>query len=84
MKANETQITNQLLIVTTRSVALKLTSDEIQIALNLMKEKMKVFDPLNPNLWTVYVGIYKLWGILDHGAGPEKEDVLTILFPEDY
>ena len=84
MKTKETETNNTLLIVTTRSVSLTLTSDEIQIALNLMKEKMKVFDPLNPNMWTVYIGLHKLWGILDYEAGPEKEDVLTLLFPEDY
>ncbi|MBK8945348.1 MAG: hypothetical protein IPM32_08775 [Ignavibacteriae bacterium] len=53
-------------------------------ALQKLEVKMQKQDPLNPDLWTVYVNNYKLWGILDHRAGPTGEDLLTVLFPEDY
>lgn len=73
-----------LCIVATRAVAAKLTPEEMQEALQKLEVKMQKQDPLNPDLWTVYVNNYKLWGILDHRAGPNKEDLLTVLFPEDY
>ena len=73
-----------LYIVATRSVAAALTTAEMQEALQKLEEKMQKQDPLNPDLWTVYVNNHKLWGILDHRAGPNREDLLTVLFPEDY
>jgi len=68
----------------TASVAEGLSEKEIHEAFTRLHEKMKTPDPENPNLWTVRIGDFKLWGILDPGAGPSKEDVLTLLFPEDY
>jgi hypothetical protein len=84
MKKTEEQNKRSLYIVTTRTVAATLQPEEIQEALIQLKEKMKVQDPLNPDLWTVFIGGHKLWGILDRRAGPNGEDLLTILFPEDY
>ncbi len=68
----------------TANVSTTLSPEQIQEAFNQLQEKMKVPDPENPNLWVVAIGKYKLWGILDHGAGPSQEDLLTLLFPEDY
>lgn len=70
--------------VATRNVVSTLTEVEIAQAFKQLLEKMKVFDPDNPNLWVVEINNHKLWGILDEGAGPNNEDVLTLLFPEDY
>jgi hypothetical protein len=84
MKKTEEQNNGSLYIVASRAVAATLQPEEIQEALIQLKEKMKVQDPLNPNLWTVFIGEHRLWGILDHRAGPNGEDLLTILFPEDY
>jgi len=77
--------TNQSRItVVTRNVANTLTPEQIDAAMTQLHEKMKVQDPANPDLWVVQLDGHKLWGILDHGAGPKGEDVLTLLFPEDY
>lgn len=84
MNILEKQNNGSLYIVASRSVALKLTPEEMQEALQKLEVKMQKQDPLNPDLWTVYVNNYKLWGILDHRAGPNGEDLLTVLFPEDY
>lgn len=73
-----------MIVVATRAVAMTLTGDEMSQAFSLLFEKMKMQDPLNPNLWTVFVGQHKLWGILDERAGLKGEDVLTLLFPDDY
>ena len=75
---------NNLIVVVTASVYQELSRKEIDEAFEQLKEKMKKQDPQNPDLWTVQVSEHKLWGILDHKAGPNKEDVLTILFPSDY
>ena len=78
------QNNGSLYIVASRAVAAKLSPEEMQEALQKLEEKMQKQDPLNPDLWTVYVNNHKLWGILDHRAGPNCEDLLTVLFPEDY
>ena len=73
-----------LITVATRTVADTLSPEEIARAFLELRQKMRVQDPLNPNLWIVTISGKKLWGILDERAGPEGEDVLTLLFPEDY
>ena len=70
--------------VTTANVTATLDPEEIQVAFKKLHESMKTPDPENPNIWVVMIGKHKLWGILDHRAGPFQEDVLTLLFPEDY
>ena len=84
MNILEQQNKGSLYIVASRAVALALTPEEMQEALQKLEVKMQEQDPLNPDLWTVYVNNHKLWGILDHRAGPKGEDLLTVLFPEDY
>jgi len=87
MQLNENALSNQkkkIITVATRHVVLTLTEQEIAQAFKQLFEKMKVHDPENPNLWVVKINEHKLWGILDKGAGPNREDVLTLLFPEDY
>ncbi len=84
MNILEQQNKGSLYIVASRAVALTLTPEEMQEALQKLEVKMQEQDPLNPDLWTVYVNNHKLWGILDHRAGPKGEDLLTVLFPEDY
>ena len=66
------------------SVAERLSKKETHEAFTKLHEAIKTPDPDNPNLWVVTVAGYTLWGIFDPGAGPSKEDVLTLLFPEDY
>ena len=84
MNILEQQNNGSLYIVASRAVDATLTPEEMQEALRKLEEKMQKQDPLNPDLWTVYVNNHKLWGILDHKAGPNGEDLLTVLFPEDY
>jgi len=76
--------TNPIHRVMTAAVAEKLSEAEILEAFEKLYEKMKTPDRDNPNLWVVHIGNFKLWGILDHRAGPSQEDLLTLLFPEDY
>ena len=76
--------TRNRITVMTRNVADTLSPEQISEAMQLLREKMKIQDPDNPGLWTVTINEHTLWGILDHVAGPEGEDVLTLLFPEDY
>jgi hypothetical protein len=70
--------------VVTRGVRDALSADEIRAAVTELREKMKTPDPENPNLWTVQVGPHTLWGILDEHAGPNGENVFTVLFPSEY
>ena len=74
----------KLLVVATAHVAEELSLEQINLAWQQLREKMKTPDPDNPNLWVVWIDGHKLWGILDEKAGPNGEDVFTILFPEDY
>ena len=76
--------TKPMLTVVSRGVMDTLSPDELHTAASQLKQKMKVPDPDNPNLWTTEVGPYKLWGILDERAGPKGEDVFTVLFPKEY
>ena len=73
-----------LLMVATRTVVETLAPDEVQNAFQTLRERMKTQDPLNRDLWTVEVAGQRLWGILDRRGGPVGEDVLTLLFPEEY
>ena len=75
---------NGLVTVVTRSIAARLTPEEIHRVLLDLREKMQTPDPDNPNLWSTQVGEQKIWGILDCGVGPGGADVLTIMFPSDY
>ena len=84
MNILEQQNNGSLYIVASREVAAKLTPEQMQEALQKLEVKMQTQDPLNPDLWTVLVNNYKLWGILDHRTGPNGKDLLTVLFPEDY
>jgi len=70
--------------VVSRGVFNTLTPEQIHQAFTQFFEKMKVPDPDNPNLWTVHVGGYRIWGILDEGAGTEGQDLVTLIFPEEY
>ena len=70
--------------VVTRGVRDALSADEIHAAVAELREKMKTVDPENPNLWTLQVGPHTLWGILDEDAGPNGEDVFTVLLPSEY
>jgi len=83
-KTQQQTESNNLIVVVTASVYQELSRKEIDETFEQLKGKMKKQDPQNPDLWTVYVSGQELWGILDHKAGPNKEDVLTILFPSDY
>jgi hypothetical protein len=74
----------KLYTVMTANVAETLSLPEVMEAFKELWEKMKTPDPDNPNLWTVEVAGRKLWGILDERAGPNGEDLFTLLFPEDY
>lgn len=73
-----------LLVVATAHVVNELDESRLSRAYEELREKMKTPDPDNPNLWSVIIDGRKLWGILDERAGPNGEDVFTILFPEDY
>ena len=81
---NNNHCSENIFRVTTANVTATLDPEEIQAAFKELHESMKIPDPENPNLWVVTIGKHKLWGILDHRAGPSQEDVLTLLFPEDY
>ena len=76
--------TEKTQIVVTRGVMDTLNPDELHTAVRQLKQKMKVPDPENPNLWIVQVGPHTLWGILDEHAGANGEDVFTVIFPDEY
>ena len=82
LTANETK--RRLYVVATANVTTKLSEQQLDRAYRELREKMKTPDPENPNLWTTTIDGRKVWGILDEGAGPQEEDLFTILFPEDY
>ena len=82
LTANTTK--KQLYVVATANVASTLSEQQLRRAYLALREKMKTPDPDNPNLWIVIIDGREIWGILDEGAGPDGEDLFTILFPEDY
>ncbi len=82
LTANTTK--KRLYVVATANVASTLSEQQLSRAYRELRETMKTPDPDNPNLWTVNIDGRKIWGILDEGAGPDGEDLFTILFPEDY
>ena len=73
-----------VLIIITRSVLNTLSSEELEQTIRVLREKSKIEDPDNPNLWIHKTPKYEVWAILNEHAGPNGEDVLTILFPSDY
>ncbi|MFC1550927.1 hypothetical protein ACFL6P_00040 [Candidatus Latescibacterota bacterium] len=82
LTANTTK--KRLYVVATANVTTELSEQQLARAYRELKEKMKTPDPENPNLWTITINGRKVWGILDERAGPQGEDLFTILFPEDY
>ncbi len=70
--------------VVSRTVYETLTPEEIHHAFTILFEKMKVPDPANPNLWTVQINGRRLWGILDEGAGTDGQNLVSLIYPEDY
>lgn len=74
----------KLYVVATANVVAELSEQQLSSVYQELHEKMKTPDPENPNLWTVTIDGRTVWGILDKGAGPSGEDLLTMLFPEDY
>ncbi len=74
----------KMYVVATANVVSTLSEQQLSTAYHQLREKMKTPDPDNPNLWSVSIDGWKIWGILDEGAGPQGEDLFTILFPEDY
>ena len=76
--------TRRLYVVATANIAATLSPEQLSRAYSDLREKIKTPDPDNPNLWTTIIDGRKIWGILDEGAGPDGEDLFTILFPEDY
>jgi len=73
-----------VLNVITPAVQKALSSEELRATVRALREKSKTPDPDSPNLWTHKTGKHVVWAILDEQAGPEGEDVLTILLPGDY
>ncbi len=73
-----------MLTVVTRNVMTTLTHDQVAEAVDRLHEAMAVPDLDNPDLWSAEIAGHKIWGILDHGAGPDGQDAFTVLFPEDY
>lgn len=84
MKLQLQRVPEVISVVVTRGVCETLSADEINTALNAVREKMEISDPENPNLWTVAIGQHTVWGILDEGAGLNGEPLLTLLFPSEY
>lgn len=70
--------------VMTCGVQAELTPEEIAWVHQELMEKMKTPDPDNPNLWTTKIRGQTIWGILDEGAGPNGEDLFSLLFPHEY
>ena len=70
--------------VLTEKVTQRLTPAQIGEAMKSLHEKLPYEDPSNPGLWVVKVDNHELWAILDSGAGQYGEDVITVIFPEDY
>jgi len=73
-----------VLNVITPAVQKALSPEELERSLRALQEKSKTPDPESPNLWTHQTGKHVVWAILDEQAGPEGEDVLTILLPGNY
>ena len=75
---------HKLFVVATAHVTTELSEQQLAKTYRDLRERMKTPDPDNPNLWTVTIDGRRVWGILDEHAGPQGEDLFTILFPEDY
>jgi hypothetical protein len=79
-----TEQKRSMITVATAGVIASVTPEELYAITTELFEKMKTPDPDNPNLWSTQRGGHTFWGILDEGAGPNGEDVFTILFASEY
>lgn len=70
--------------VATRAVVESLTPEELFWVFQDLLEKRKTPDPNNPNLWSTRIANQTVWGILDEEAGPNGENIFTVLLPSDY
>jgi len=71
-------------IVLAENVTQRLTPDQIGEAMKSLHQQLPRPDPDNPGLWAIHVDDFELWALLDSGAGRYGEDVITVIFPEDY
>ena len=76
--------TNNIQTVVTKGLHETLTSKQVQQACKKAFEAMQTPDPDNPNLWTIHVDGYRIWAILDEGAGDDGRNLLSLLFPTEY
>ena len=70
--------------VLTENVTQRLAPEQIGEAMKSLHQRLPQPDLDNPGLWVIYVDDIELWALLDSGAGQFGEDVVTVIFPEDY
>lgn len=75
---------NDVLTVATCGVVAELSPEDLCTVIHQLAQQMKRPDQENERLWTTQHNGHEIWGILDQQAGPQGEDVFTILFPHEY
>ncbi len=84
MNILEEQNNGSLYIDPSRKVKTTLSPKEMKETLKKIEEKMKIEASLNLDIHTVFVNQYELWGVMDRRAGPHGEDLLSIIFLEEF
>lgn len=84
MNILEEQNNGSLYIDPSRKVKTTLSPKGIKETLKKIEEKMKIEASLNLDIHAVFVNNRELWGVIDRRAGPHGEDLLSIIFLEEF
>ena len=84
MNILEKQNNGSLYIDPSSKVKTTLSLNEMKETLKKLEEIMKMEASLNLDIWTVFVSNHEVWGVLDRRAGPNGEDLLSIIFLEEF
>lgn len=84
MNKLEKQINGSLYIDLSKKIEATFSKEETKGVIKKMDEIMKLNTPYNFNLWTLNIKDHEVWGLFDSRAGPNGEDLLTIILSEEF
>ena len=84
MNLIEKQNNGTLYIHPSKKIETIFTEKEMEEVLKKLEEIMMIEASLSLDLWTVNINNKEVWGLFDTRAGPNGEDLLTIIFSEEF
>ncbi|MFZ1289907.1 MAG: hypothetical protein WAR79_07445 [Melioribacteraceae bacterium] len=84
MNLIEKQNNGTLFIDPSNKIKTELTEKEVTELLTKLDEEIEKDSSLNLNMWSLNFNNKEIYGLLDSRAGPNEEDLLRIIFSEEF